>query len=85
MSQIINGFRVFTVQEYQTCNDIKEREVFMVYEKDFQNPDEYKMMVFDGGEDHCIESNQTQLDSNNLSVIDFMDIASNELLNRMSL
>lgn len=73
------------MQQYQLIDDIADREIFMIYIKDFMSPDEYIMKCFDGEKDHIVKSDQEQLDLNNLTVVDFIQIAAEELQNKMSL
>lgn len=79
------GYRIFSLAQYKAAEDIKQREIFMVYIKDFESPDEYIMQVFDGENNHTVKSNQEQLDKNKLTVLDFINIASEELRNKMAL
>ena len=81
----ILNYRVFTMQQYQLVDDIADREIFMVYVKDFMSPDEYEMKCFDGDKEHTVKSDQEQLDLNNLAVVDFVQIAAEELKNKMAL
>ena len=78
------GYRVFSLAQYQQAKDIETLEIFMVYIKDFESPDEYSMRVFDGKEWHQVEANQEQLDKNNLTALDFIRIAADELNNKLA-
>lgn len=83
--QTILGYRVFSLAEYQQTTDIKDREIFLIYIKDFVSPDEYVMKAFDGKAEHKVESNQEQIDANNLTVLDFIEIAAEEIKNKLAL
>lgn len=78
------GYKVYSMHEYQKA-DIKDGEIFLVYTKDFVMPDEYSMKVFVNGKEHNINASQEQLDANNLTPTDFVQIASDELINKIAL
>lgn len=83
--QEVLGYRVFSMAQYQQTDDIKDREIFLIYIKDFVSPDEYVMKSFDGKKEYKVETNQEQLDANNLTVLDFIQLSVEDIQNRMSL
>ena len=57
----------------------------MVYVKGIMSPEGYEMKCFAGDKEHVIKSDPEQLDLNNLAVVDFVQIAADELKNKMAL